>query len=99
MSEYRYDPTVAELVERLAQRGILIVLTGQGPVIELGGQRLADQEAEVLAAHRWNLWRYLPPPTACLACGGPLPGSLSWECQACLDLATGWGASKQKGVA
>jgi len=89
--EYRHSLAVAELVKNLAQRGIKIVLTGQGPIIEFNGEDVSDEEAELLAAHRWNLWRYLPPPSSCLQCNSPLTvGSRSWECQACLDMATGW---------
>ena len=87
-----YDPDIAALVAQLLTRGVSIKLTKDGPEVRVfpgAGAELTPAEAASLRAHKWQLWRYLPWPTACLECAADLPPWVkTWYCRACCEEAS-----------
>ena len=86
-----YDPEIAALVAELAGRGVSITLTKDGPLIREfpGRAELTPDEKAALRPHRWQLWRYLPWPTACLECAADLPPWVkTWYCRTCCEEAS-----------
>lgn len=80
---------IASLVAELQRRGVIFILTKDGPVLEAEDGMITTAEARLLREHWWQLWRHLPPPLYCLDCETRLPpATRSWFCPNCLDEAS-----------